>query len=802
MSTLIQDLKFGLRMLAKNPGFTAVAVLTLALGIGANTAMFSVVNTVILHPLPYKNPDQLVQIFSEKGKLRKVLLSGPDFVEIRAQNRVFQRVATFLERVVTLTGQDEPERLQAAWVSTDLIPLLRVQPAVGRTFLPEEERPDKCQVAVISHALWQRRFGSDWSVLGRPITLDGKAYTVVGVMPAGFKFPSYSPDVWVPRVLNAEDLHPQARGLRVIARLKEGVGLRQAQAQMDTLASRLEQEYPASDKGWGLELLSFREFVRANTRLSLLILLGAVGFVLLIACANVAHLSLARGAARRREIAVRRALGASRGRIIRQLLTENFALALAGGAIGLIVALAGIDLLRALAPKDIPRLAEVSVDQWVLGFTLGASVLSCILFGLVPAFQLSKPDLNTSLKEGAQTRLTSSWPYRTRNLLFISEVALALVLLIGSGLMVQSFAKLVSVDPGFDPHHVLTMGFSLPSNKYPELKERSAAFVGEVLERVRAVPGVRSAAVISEMPLGGYNSTTFTVAGHPLPPPEEMPNAVFRFVSQSYFKTLSIPLIRGRDFTAADNLHSPCVAIINEAAAQRFWPNADPLGTSIKVPLRLPTDLCEVAGMAGNTRDVQLGAESKPEIYLPYGQQPGSDFFLTVRTVSNPLDLADAVRRQVWAVDKDQPIADIMTMDAVVSASLTEQRLHTLLLGGFAASALGIALVGIFGVMSYMVTQRTHEICIRVALGAQREDVLALVVGEGLVLTLVGVGIGLAGAFALTRFLSSMLFAVRPTDPVTFGGTALLLTCMALLASYIPAHRATKMVPMVALRFE
>jgi len=550
MSTLIQDLKFGLRMLAKNPGFTAVAVLTLALGIGANTAMFSVVNTVILHPLPYKNPDQLVQIFSEKGKLRKVLLSGPDFVEIRAQNRVFQRVATFLERVVTLTGQDEPERLQAAWVSTDLIPLLRVQPAVGRTFLPEEERPDKCQVAVISHALWQRRFGSDWSVLGRPITLDGKAYTVVGVMPAGFKFPSYSPDVWVPRVLNAEDLHPQARGLRVIARLKEGVGLRQAQAQMDTLASRLEQEYPASDKGWGLELLSFREFVRANTRLSLLILLGAVGFVLLIACANVAHLSLARGAARRREIAVRRALGASRGRIIRQLLTENFALALAGGAIGLIVALAGIDLLRALAPKDIPRLAEVSVDQWVLGFTLGASVLSCILFGLVPAFQLSKPDLNTSLKEGAQTRLTSSWPYRTRNLLFISEVALALVLLIGSGLMVQSFAKLVSVDPGFDPHHVLTMGFSLPSNKYPELKERSAAFVGEVLERVRAVPGVRSAAVISEMPLGGYNSTTFTVAGHPLPPPEEMPNAVFRFVSQSYFKTLSIPLIRGRDFTA------------------------------------------------------------------------------------------------------------------------------------------------------------------------------------------------------------------------------------------------------------
>ncbi len=802
MSPLVQDLKFGLRMLAKNPGFTAVAVLTLALGIGANTAMFSVVNTVILHPLPYKNPDQLVQIFSTKWKLRKVLLSGPDFVEVRAQNRVFQQVATFLEGVVTLTGQGDPERLQAAWVSTDLIPLLRVQPALGRTFLPEEERPYRCQVAVISQALWQRRFGSDWSVLGRPVTLDGKTYTVVGVMPPGFRFPSNSPDVWVPRVLNAEDLHPQGRSLRVIARLKEGVDLRQAQAQMETLAARLGQVYPASDKGWGLDLLSFREFVPANTRLSLLILLGAVGFVLLIACANVAHLALARGVSRRREIAVRRALGASRGRIIRQLVTENLALALAGGAFGLLMALAGIDLLQTLAPKDIPRLAEVSVDQWVLGFTLGASVLSCILFGLAPAFQLSKPDLNTSLKEGAQTRLTSSWPYRTRNLLFVSEVALALVLLIGSGLMVRSFAKLVSVDPGFDPHHVLTMGLSLPENKYPARTERSATFVEEVLERVVATPGVRSAAVISEMPLGEYNSTTFTIAGQPPPPAEEMPNAVFRFVSPSYFKTLSIPLLRGKDFTAADNLRSPCVAIINQAAAQRFWPNADPLGASINASVRLPTNLCEVAGLVSNTRDAQLGAEPKPEIYFPYGQLPRSDFLLTVRTISNPLDLTDVVRRQVRAVDKDQPIADIMTMDAVVSASLAEQRLHTLLLGSFAASSLGIAMVGIFGVMSYMVTQRTHEIGIRLALGAQREDVLALVVGQGLVLTLVGVAIGLAGAFALTRFLSSMLFAVRPTDPVTFGGVSLLLTSMALLASYIPARRATKVDPIVALRYE
>jgi putative ABC transport system permease protein len=796
------DVRYGARMLRKNSGFTAVAVVTLALGIGANTAMFSVVNTVILHPLPYKNSDQLVQVFSTKGMWKKVLLSRPTLAEVRSQNRVFQQVATFLSAVVTLTGTGEPERLQAAWVSPDLFPLLQVPPAVGRTFLPEEERPGRCQVAVISHKLWQRRFGSDGSVLGKPITLDGKPYTVVGVMPPGFRFPSNSPDAWLPRVLSGDDWKPTLRALRVIARLKEGVDLRQAQAQMDTLAARLEQEYPASDKGWGLELLSFREFVPANTRLSLLILLGAVGFVLLIACANVAHLSLARGAAQRREIAVRRALGASRSRIIRQLLTENLALALVSGAIGLIVALAGITLLRALAPKDIPRLTEVSVDQWVLGFTLGASFLSCILFGLVPAFHISNSDLNTSLKEGAQTRFTSSWPYRTRNLLFISEVALALVLLIGAGLMVQSFAKLVKVDPGFDPHHVLTMGFSLPENKYPGMTERGAAFVEEVLEHVRALPGVKSAAVVSEILLGGFNSTTFTIAGHPIPPSEPMPNAVIRFVSPSYFQTLSIPLIRGRDFTVADNLHSPCVAIINQVAAQRFWPNADPLGTSINTGWRLPTTLCEIAGLTGNNRDLQLGAEPKPEIYLPFGQQPRTDFFLTVRTQSNPLDLADAVRRQVWAVDKDQPIADVMTMDAVVSASLTEQRLHTLLLGSFAVAALGIALVGIFGLMSYMVTERTHEICIRVALGAQREDVLALVVGQGLGLTVVGVGIGLASAYALTRFLSSMLFAVRPTDPATFVGISLLLTGMALLASYVPARRATKMDPIMALKNE
>jgi putative ABC transport system permease protein len=368
--------------------------------------------------------------------------------------------------------------------------------------------------------------------------------------------------------------------------------------------------------------------------------------------------------------------------------------------------------------------------------------------------------------------------------------------------MVQSFAKLVSVNPGFDPHRVLTMGLSLPENKYPAMTERSAVFVEEVLERLMSTPGVRSAAVVSEMPLGEYNSTTFTIAGRPLPPPEEMPSAVIRFVSPSYFKTLSIPFIRGRDFTTADNLHSPCVAIINQAAARRFWPNADPLGSSINTPMRLPTDLCEVAGLVGSSRDVQLGAEAKPEIYFPYAQLPRSDFFLTVRTISNPLDLADAVRRQVWGVDNDQPIADVMTMDAVVSASLTEQRLHTLLLGSFAAAAVGIALVGIFGVMSYIVTQRTHEICIRLALGAQREDVFALVVGQGLVLTLVGVGIGLAGAFALTRFLSSMLFAVRPTDPVTFVGISLLLTCLVILASYIPARRATRVDPMVALRYE
>jgi putative ABC transport system permease protein len=802
LETFLRDLHYGVRQLGRNPGFTTIAVLTLALGIGANTAMFSVVNTILLHPLPYKNPDQLVRLFSTEGKLRNVLLSGPDFLQVKAQNQTFQQVGTFLEGVVNFTGQDEPERLRAAWVSSELFPLLRVQPIAGRTFLADEERPDRCQVAILSHAVCQRRFGSDRAALGKHITLDGKVYTVVGVMPAGFGFPNYSTEVWLPRTITAEDLNPPSRGLRVIARLNEGVELRQAQAELDTIAARLEREHPASDKGWSLEVVSFRESVAANTRLSLLILFGAVGFVLLIACANVANLSLARGAARQREVGVRIALGASRGRVVRQLLTESLALAFAGGTVGFIVALGGIGLLRAMAPKDVPHLAEASVDRWVLAFTLGASVLSSILFGLFPAFQISKPDPGTSLKEGAQTGFTSPWRHRTRDLLVISEVGLALVLLVGSGLMVQSFAQLVSVRPGFDPSRVLTMELSLPETKYPRRSERASAFVNEVLERVNGLPGVKSAAVTSEMLLGDANSADFSIAGYAPPVSRENPHAVFRFVSPAYFKTLSIPLIRGRDFTGADNLHSPCVAIVNEAAGERFWRNADPLRTNIDVAWRVPTKLCEVVGLAGNTRDLQLSAVPEPEIYLPYGQLPTSDFFLAVHTTLNPLDLASSVRREVWAVDKDQPIADITTMDAVVSTSVAEPRYRTLLLGSFAASALALAIVGIFGVTSYTMAQRTHEIGIRMALGAERHDVLRLVIGQGMRLTVIGVGVGLLAALGLTRLLASFLYAVRPTDPMTFVVVSAVMLAVALLASYIPARRATRVDPLVALRYE
>jgi len=802
LADLLQDLRYGLRHLRRNPGFTTIAVLTLALGIGANTAMFSVVNTILLHPIPYKNPVQLVRLFSAEGKLRNVLLSGPDFLQVKAQSQTLQQVGTFLEGVVNFTAQDEPERLRAAWVSSELFPLLRVQPIAGRTFLADEERPDKCQVAVLSHAVCQRRFGSDRAALGKHITLDGRVYTVVGVMPAGFGFPNYSTEVWLPRTITAEDLDPAGRGLRVIARLNEGVELRQAQAEMDAIAARLEREYPASDKGWSLEVVSFRESVAPNTRLSLLILFGAVGFVLLIACANVANLSLARGAARQREVGVRIALGASRCRVVRQLLTESLALAFAGGTVGFIVALGGIGLLRAMAPKDVPHLAEASVDRWVLGFTLGASVLSSILFGLFPAFQISKPDLGTSLKEGAQTGFTSPWRHRTRDLLVISEVGLALVLLVGSGLMVQSFAKLVSVRPGFDPSRVLTMELSLPETKYPGRSERQAAFVNEVLERVNGLPGVKSAAVTSEMLLGGANSADFSIAGYAPPVSGENPHAVFRFVSPAYFKTLSIPLIRGRDFTGGDNLHSPCVAVINEAAGERFWRNADPLRTNIDVAWRVPTKLCEVVGLAGNTRDLQLSAVPEPEIYLPYGQLPRSDFFLAVHTTLNPLDLASSVRREVWAVDKDQPIADITTMDAVVSTSVAEPRYRTLLLGSFAASALALAIVGIFGVTSYTMAQRTHEIGIRMALGAEPGTVLGMVMGESSVLVVAGIVIGAPVALAASRLISSMLFGLKPSDPVTIAGAAVVMGAVAALAGYLPARSATKVDPMVALRYE
>jgi putative ABC transport system permease protein len=571
---------------------------------------------------------------------------------------------------------------------------------------------------------------------------------------------------------------------------------------MDTIAARLAREYPASDQGWGLELTSFRESLAADTRLSLLILFGAVGFVLLIACANVANLSLARCAARQREVGVRMALGAGRGRLVRQLLTESMVLALAGGGVGFIVALGGVDLLRAIAPKRIPRLAEVSVDRWVLGFTLVASALSGILFGLAPVFQISKPRLSTLLKEGIQTGSTSPSRHRTRDLLVISEVALALVLLVGSGLMLRSFAKLVSVDPGFDPRHVLSMTLSLPEMKYHGRTEREAAFVEEVLERVNTLPGVRSAAVISDMVLGGANSAGFSVSGHLPSSDEESPHAVFRFVSPAYFQTLSIPLIRGRDFTRADNLHSPCVAIVNETAGEHFWPKADPLGTSIDVPWRVPTNLCEVVGLAGNTRDLQLSAEPEPEIYLPYAQLPRSDFFLAVHTTLNPLNLVGAVRREVWAVDKDQPIADVVTMNAVVSTSVAEPRYRTLLLGSFAASALALAMVGIFGVTSYTVTQRTHEIGVRMALGANPRDIVMLVIGQASRLLIIGICIGLIAAFSLTRLISGLLYGVTPTDPVIFVGVVTLVALVALAASYIPARRAMGADPLVALRYE
>ncbi|HEV3471346.1 MAG TPA: ABC transporter permease [Pyrinomonadaceae bacterium] len=802
-----QDLRYGVRTLLKNPGFTAVAVVALALGIGANTAIFSVVNAVLLRPLPYRDPDRLVMVWEDntKGGYPRNTPAAANFLDWREQSRVFEGMAAIANQSFALTGAGEPERIDGRRVSASLFPLLGVEPLLGRVFLPEEDQPGAGRAVILSHGLWQRRFGSDPNITGKALTLNGESHTVVGVMPAHFRFPAREDELWVPIAFtNEQAANRGTHYLQVVARLRPGVTVEQAQAEMSAIAARLQEQYPSQNTGVGAAVVPLHEQLVGDIRPALLILLGAVGFVLLVACANVANLLLARAAARHKEIAVRVALGASRMRLIRQFLTESLLLAAVGGLAGLLLSLWGVNLLRAFIPESISQVGAVSIDAKVLGFTLLVSLLTGLIFGLAPATQASNFNLNETLKEGGRDSSAGSRGNRIRAVLVVAEVAVSLVLLIGAGLLINSFLRLRSVDPGFRADNLLTMRIVLPELKYPD-QARRAAFYAEALRRIEALPGVESAAVTNWIPLVRQgDSNSFTVEGQPDPGPGRSPSVATRVVSPRYFDTMGIQLLRGRQFGEQDRADSPPVVIVSEAMARRSWPGADPVGKRMKMGgYNSDAPWMEVVGVVKDVRQFELTAEPRPQIYLHY-EQPA--FFrpsnLVVRTGADPLGLAATVRKTVWEIDKDQPVSNISTMEDVLSESISRQRFSMLLLGIFAGVALVLAAVGIYGVMSYSVAQRTHEIGIRMALGAQAADVLKLTVGQGLRLVLVGVAIGLAAAFALTRLMESLLYGVSATDPATLVTISLVLITVALLASYVPARRATKVDPLTALRYE
>jgi len=801
METLLRDLKYGVRSLLKRPGFTAVALLALALGIGANTAIFSLVNAVLLRPLPFPQPDRLVWMW---GNIRnggnRASVSPLDYLDYRHQNNTFEHFAAVLTvpLPVNLTGDGEPERLTGAAVTGDYFQALAVQPALGRTFLLENEKAGNDQVAVLSYGLWQRRFGGDPNIVNQKIMLDSKPCIVLGVMPKEFSFPSAT-EIWVPLPFEALPQLQQRKAhfLRPIGRLKPGVTLAQAQADTDAIARRLEEQYPDSNTGWNLRLVSLREQLVGNTRTTLFILLGAVGFVLLIACANVANLLLVRAASREREIALRTALGAGRGRIIRQMITESLLLALIGGALGAFLALWGVQLLVSLSGDNIPRTSPVTIDATVLGFTLLISLLTGVVFGLAPALRTLKFNLTSSLKEGGRGSGEGPQRHRTRNALVVLESAVAVVLLIGAGLLVRSLLRLQHTNPGFNAQNVLTFRIDLPDKKYPT-PEKAAQFFSQLEAQTSNLPGVESVGMVSELPLTGQlNDMPYYVEGRPPATPDQGFDNDFRRVNQHYFKAMRIPLLRGRNFTAQEVREGAHVIIVSELLVQQVFPNEEPLGK--RLVMAMGNQPFDIVGVVGDIRHSGLENDPLPAMYMP-AYEPGTN--VVIRTQGNSGNLIAAVREELQQLDPDQPIAAIKTMEQWINTAVAEPRYRTTLIGLFAALALLLATIGIYGVMSYSVTQRTHEIGVRMALGARQSDVMKMVVRQGMLLVLIGVGLGLAVAIALTRVMATLLFGITARDPLTFVVVAGLLAVVALLACYLPARRATKVDPLIALRYE
>jgi putative ABC transport system permease protein len=812
MNNLWQDIRYGVRMLWKSPGFALVTILALALGIGANSAIFSVVNGVLLRPLPFKTADRLVFLSEWSQQVPNMSVSYPNFQDWRAQNSVFEQLAAFRGGNYILTGAGEPERLDAREVSASFFPTLGVNAAVGRNFTAEEDKPGAQHAIVISHGLWQRRFGGNPNVVGQQLTLNNESYTVVGILPQNFEWQA-PVDVFVPIGLQADkmqdrDSHP---GIYLVGLLKPGVTVEQARAEMTGITARLAQQYPKSNEGTSYTLVKLQERATEDIRAALLVVLAAVGFVLLIACANVANLLLARATARHKEIAIRTALGAGRWRIVRQLLTESVLLSTVGGTLGLLFALWGVDALLAVIPEDVPRLLvmNIGLDTRVLIFTLVVSVVTGLLFGLAPAIQVSKANLNEALKEGGRSGGGGAHRNYVRSTLVVAEVALSLLLLVGAGLLMKSFLNLRAADVGFNPEHVITMRIGLPDARYKE-NAQVENFYRALLQRVEALPGVQYAGLTRGLPMNGGIESGVTVEGQEVTNTRDTVVAVNLTVTPNYFRTMEIPLVAGRYFTEEDKTNSPDVALIDEMMAARFFPKGDAVGKRIKLGgAQSPFPWMQIVGVVKHVKHYGPDEAGRVEIYRPYFQLPNvpdaqfsRGMVLAVRTTGEPTSMTATLRNAVHEIDKDQPVSNVQTMTQVVAGSVAPQKFATWLLGIFAAVALVLAALGLYGVMAYTVTQRTHEIGIRMALGAARRDVLRLIVGQGMRLTLVGVALGLVGAFLAMRAMTSLLYGVSAKDPLTYGGVALLLALVALVACLIPARRATKVDPMIALRYE
>lgn len=809
MGTLLRDVRYALRVLWKQPGFTAVAVLAIALGVGANTTMFSTVDALLLRPFSFRAPERVLLVWEQNPQIgmERGSIAPANFYDLRDRARTLENLSAYYDKPFNLSEGDKPERIEGTVVSASLFAAVDAKAALGRTLTRDDEEWGKDKVVVLSHGLWRRRFGSDAKIVGRGLKLDGESYTIVGVMPEKFSFPPNGGELWKPLSFDAADANDRgSHFMRVLGRLKDGATPEQSRAELSGLARQIEQQYPDTNTGRSFGVQSLNAYYTRGARPFLLVLLGAVGFVLLLACANVANLLLVRGAARQKEIAIRMAMGASRARLVQQLLTESVVLALAGGALGILLAVWGVALTAGGIPQSlaryIPGWENVAVNRRALLFTLAVSVVTGVVFGLAPTLQAARTSFNDSLKEGGRTSAAHARS-RLRSLLVVTEITLSLVLLVGAGLMIKSFVGLTRVEPGFNPSHVVVMDLTLAGEKYEKTQPR-VDFYQQLLRKIESLPGVERVGAVNLLPLSRSNtSANFTVEGRATPPKGQEPDAGWRPSSPAYTAAMNIPLRRGRYLTDGDDrADAPRVLLVNEALAARFFAGEDPLGRRLDFGDAAKNGYWEIVGVVGNVRHEGLEEKINPEVYVAHAKSPWRTMTVVVRTANDPTQIVAAVQSELRSIDRDQPIFNVRTLDRVVHESLAGPRVAAAMMGVFALIALLLATIGVYAVMSYAVTQRTHEIGVRLALGAQPRDILRMIVGQGMLLTLIGLVIGLGASLLLSRTMTKVLYNVTATDPATFASISIFLTLVALAANYFPARRATKVDPMTALRYE